>query len=104
MRRQDKSTQPPPIPPTTPGEEQAQNFLRRVRELLWFVEFFLDRASELLPYPPDAQAEDMGSGLAHGVPPLHPDAPASRTDHRHPPLDPPVLRPRRRARPHLRPG
>ncbi len=57
-----KST-PPPIPPVTPGEEEAQSFLRRVRELLWFMEYFLETASERIPYPQDAVAEDMGSGI-----------------------------------------
>lgn len=51
---------PPPVPPITPGEEEAQSFLRRVRELLWFVEFFLELAYSRLPDPPDAEA--MGTG------------------------------------------
>lgn len=62
MPDRQKST-PPPIPPVTPGEEEAQSFLRRVRELLWFVEFFLEQAAERVPYPQDAVAEDMGSGI-----------------------------------------
>lgn len=51
---------PPPIPPVTPEEEDAQSFLRRVRELLWFIEWFLNRAYDRLPDPPDAEA--MGTG------------------------------------------
>lgn len=50
----------PPIPPVTPGEEEAQSHLRRVRELLGFVEFFLETAYDRLPDPPDA--EEMGTG------------------------------------------
>jgi hypothetical protein len=59
MRRRDKST-PPPVPPITHAEEEAQSFLRRVRELLWFVEWFLDHVHDRLPDPPDAEA--MGTG------------------------------------------
>lgn len=58
MRRRDKST--PAVPPRTPQEEEAQSYLRRVIELLWFVEFFLDLAYDRLPDPPDAEA--MGTG------------------------------------------
>ena len=54
-----KST-PPPVPPVTPGEEDAQSDLRRVLELLWFVEHFLELAYDRLPDPPDAEA--MGTG------------------------------------------
>ncbi|HVA90663.1 MAG TPA: hypothetical protein VNL71_12575 [Chloroflexota bacterium] len=54
-----KST-PPPVPPVTPEEQDAQSFLRRVRELLWFIEWFLNRAYDRLPDPPDAEA--MGTG------------------------------------------
>ena len=51
---------PPPVPPVTPGEEDAQSDLRRVLELLWFVEHFLELAYDRLPDPPDAEA--MGNG------------------------------------------
>jgi len=61
MRRQDKSTPPPPVPPLTHGEDEAQSFLRRARELVWFLEFFLDHAHDRLPDPPDAEA--MGTGV-----------------------------------------
>ncbi len=54
-----KST-PPPVPPVTPGEEDAQSDLRRVLELLWFLEHFLELAYSRLPDPPDAEA--MGTG------------------------------------------
>ena len=50
----------PSIPPVTPEEQDAQSFLRRVRELVWFVEWFLNRAYDRLPDPPDAEA--MGTG------------------------------------------
>ena len=56
----DLSQNLPPIPPVTPGEEEAQSHLRRVRELLGFVEFFLELAYSRLPDPPDAEA--MGTG------------------------------------------
>lgn len=51
---------PPPVPPVTHAEDEAQSFLRRVLELLWFVEWFLEQAYSRLPDPPDA--EDMGTG------------------------------------------
>jgi hypothetical protein len=53
----------PPVPPVTADEEIAQNYLHRIRELLWFVEWFLDHVQDRLPYPQDAVAEDMGSGV-----------------------------------------
>jgi hypothetical protein len=59
MPDRQKST-PPPVPPVTPGEEDAQSDLRRVLELLWFVEHFLDLAYSRLPDPADAEA--MGNG------------------------------------------
>jgi len=52
---------PPPVPPITPGEEDAQSDLRRVLELLWFVEHFLELAYSRLPDPTDAEA--MGTGV-----------------------------------------
>ena len=54
-----KST-PPPVPPVTPAEQDAQSDLRRVLELLWFVQHFLEHAYSRLPDPPDAEA--MGTG------------------------------------------
>ncbi len=51
---------PPPVPPITPGEDEALSSLRRVAELVWFIEFFLDLAHSRLPDPPDAEA--MGTG------------------------------------------
>lgn len=59
MRARQKST-PPPAPPVTPEEEEAQSYLRRVLELLWFVEYFLELANARLQYPPDSEA--MGTG------------------------------------------
>lgn len=59
MPDRSKST-PPPIPHVTPGEEDAQSDLRRVQELLWFLERFLELAYSRLPDPPDAEA--MGTG------------------------------------------
>jgi hypothetical protein len=59
MPDRQKST-PPPVPPVTADEEIAQNYLHRIRELLWFVEWFLDHVQDRLPYPPDAEA--MGTG------------------------------------------
>ena len=56
----DLSENLPPVPPVTPGEKEAQSHLQRVRELLGFVEFFLDLAYTGLPDPPDAEA--MGAG------------------------------------------
>lgn len=50
----------PPVPPITPAEEDAQSDLRRVQELLWFLEFFLDLAYSRLPDPPDAEAMGVG--------------------------------------------
>ena len=60
MPDRQKST-PPPVPPVTPGEEDAQSDLSRVLELLWFVEHFLELAYSRLPDPPDA--EEMGTGV-----------------------------------------
>ena len=54
-----KST-PPPIPHVTPEEQDAKSDLRRVLELLWFLEHFLDLAKSRLAYPEDAEA--MGTG------------------------------------------
>lgn len=51
---------PPPIPPVTHAEEEAQSYLRRTLELLWFLEFFLELANSRLQYPPNAEA--MGTG------------------------------------------
>ena len=51
---------PPPVPPATPGEEDAQSDLRRVLELLWFLEHFLELAYSRLPDPPDAEAMGIG--------------------------------------------
>jgi len=59
MPDRQKST-PPPVPPVTHAEDEAQSFLRRVLDLLWFVEFFLDHAYSRLPDPADAEA--MGTG------------------------------------------
>ena len=59
MPDRQKST-PPPVPPITPAEEDAQSDLRRVLELLWFVEHFLEMAKSRLAYPPDSEA--MGTG------------------------------------------
>lgn len=56
----DRQKSNPPIPPITPAEDAAQSDLRRVLELLWFLEFFLDQAYARLPDPPDAEA--MGTG------------------------------------------
>lgn len=59
MPDRQKST-PPPIPHVTPEEQDARSDLRRVVELLWFVEHFLDLAKSRLEYPDDAEA--MGTG------------------------------------------
>ena len=58
MRRQDKST--PPVPPVTPGEQEAQTALRNLADLVWFIEWFLDTVHSRLPDPPNAEA--MGTG------------------------------------------
>jgi hypothetical protein len=50
----------PPVPPVTPAEQAAQNDLRHVAELVWFVEWFLDHVHTRLPDPPKAEA--MGTG------------------------------------------
>lgn len=50
----------PPVPPVTHPEEEAQSYLRRTQELLWFLEFFLELAKSKLSYPPDSEA--MGTG------------------------------------------
>jgi hypothetical protein len=59
MPDRQKST-PPPVPPVTPAEQDAQSDLRRVQELLWFVEYFLELANTRLQYPPNSEA--MGTG------------------------------------------
>ena len=59
MPDRQKST-PPTIPHVTPEEQDARSDLRRVLELLWFVEHFLDLAKSRLAYPEDAEA--MGTG------------------------------------------
>lgn len=58
MRRQDKST--PPVPPVTPEEQEAQRFLTRCLELLWFLEYVLEQARAKLTYPENSEA--MGTG------------------------------------------
>jgi len=54
---------PLPVPPVTPGEDDAQSDLRRVLELLWFLEHFLELAYSRLPDPPDAEAMGTGRGF-----------------------------------------
>lgn len=50
----------PPVPAVTSEEVEAQNYLRRVRDLLWFVDWFLLRIHDRLRDPVNAEA--MGTG------------------------------------------
>ena len=60
MRRRDKSTPPPPVPPITHREEEVQSILRHMLRLVNLLQWFLEQAHLMLPDPPDAEA--MGNG------------------------------------------
>lgn len=60
MRRQDKSTPPPPVPPMTHRDEEVQSILRHMLRLVELLQWFLEQAHFMLPDPPEAEA--MGNG------------------------------------------
>ncbi|HWM93573.1 MAG TPA: hypothetical protein VN493_22635 [Thermoanaerobaculia bacterium] len=55
-----KKSTPPPVPPVTPAEAEAQGICRTARSMLETIKAFLEVAYLNLPDPSDA--EDMGEG------------------------------------------
>jgi hypothetical protein len=55
-----KSIKKKPFPTLAQAEAEAHDSLRRARELVWFVRFFLDYAYDRLTDPTNAEA--MGTG------------------------------------------